>query len=105
LNNLIEITNDLFDIAQRLKDVNEDYVLYFNVEKQHYEVHNRKQYPSTLAFVVPYDELDARTIKYARFTSVNNSTKLFEEIEKNNAMLDKQYQQQYVNSVMSQVEG
>ena len=72
MNNLIEITDDLFDISRRLKSVDEDYRLYYNGAKRRYEVHNRKQCGSTLAFVVPFEELDARTVEYARKTRAEN---------------------------------
>ena len=87
MNNLIEITNDLFDVAQRLKSVNENYVLYFNVQKQRYEVYENS-HGFNLAFVVPYDELDARTVEYAKFTRVQNCQAVFDEIEKANRLAE-----------------
>ncbi len=87
--NLIEIKNDLFDIAQRLKSVDETYRLFFNVDKQRYEVYEGN-HGFCLAFVVPYDELDERTVKYARFTRVENSKALLQAVENHNAALDKE---------------
>ena len=80
---LIEITNDLYDIAWRLRSVNECYRLYYNTQKGRYEVKNSVTH--ALEFVVPYDELDARTVEYARYTSVANAEQVFSDIEKNNA--------------------
>ena len=82
---MILITNDLFDIAWRLRAVNDNYLVYYNVEKQRFEVHNSNK--NTLEFVVPYDELDARTVEYARYSRVENAEKIFAEIEKHNAKL------------------
>ena len=82
---MIEITNDLFDIAWRLRSVNDDYRLYYNAEKRRYEVHSAER--NALQFVVPYDELDARTVEYARYTSVGNAKQVFSDIDKNNAKL------------------
>lgn len=82
---LIPITNDLFDIAARLKSVNADYVLYYNAVGLRYEVHDR----SGLAFAVPYDELDARTVEYAYETSVQNADEIFAEIERSNDIITK----------------
>lgn len=100
---LIEIKNDLFDVAQRLKGVNETYCLFFNVDKQRYEVYENN-HGFTLAFVVPYDELDARTVEYARFTRVENSKSLFAEIQRHNDELDKKNQSQYVEQICDQAE-
>lgn len=79
----IPITNDLFDIADRLKSINEKYIVYYDTEKQRYEVYVQGN-PDRLAFVVPYDELDARTIDYALFTSVRNAREVFEAVERDN---------------------
>lgn len=96
--NLIEIKNDLFDVAARLKSVDPTYELYFNVEKQRYEVYERN-HGFALAFVVPYQELDARTVKFARFTRVENSKHLFVEIEKNNQKIESDLQKQALNGL------
>lgn len=80
------ITNDLFDIAWRLRAVNDDYRVYYNTEKNRYEVHDFKK--NTLQFVVPYDELDARTVEYARYSRVENAERIFAEIERHNAKLE-----------------
>ena len=85
---MILITNDLFDIASRLRSVNDSYRLYYNTQKCRYEVRNFAT--DALEFVVPYDELDARTVEYARYTNVQNASALLEEIERNNEKLEKQ---------------
>ena len=85
---VIEITNDLFDIAWQLRSVNDSYRLFYNTQKRRYEVHNSNT--SALEFVVPYDELDARTVEYARYTSVSNAEQIFSDIERNNAKFSQQ---------------
>ena len=85
---MIEITNDLFDISCRLRSVNEQYRLYYNTQKARFEVHNADTH--ALEFVVPYSELDARTVEYARYTSVTNADTVLEDIEKNNAKFSQQ---------------
>ena len=82
---MILITNDLFDIAWRLRAVNDNYRVYYNVEKSRYEVRNSKT--NALEFVVPYDELDSRTVEYARYSRVENAERIFAEIERHNARL------------------
>ena len=82
---MVLITNDLFDIAWRLRSVNDDYRVYFNTAKNRYEVHSAKE--KTLEFVVPYDQLDARTLEYARYSRVENAELIFGEIERHNAKL------------------
>lgn len=80
---LVKITNDLYDVAARLKSVNENYVVYYNAAKRRYEVYER----DVLAFVSPYSQLDCRIVDYARKTARQNADKIFEEIEQNNNAL------------------
>lgn len=104
MNGLIEIHNDLYDIASRLKSVNENYRLYYNKKTDRYEVHNDAQRPSTLAFVVPYGELDARTVEYARFSSVQNAEKVFRDIEETNEKLEKQERERSIGALLNDLE-
>ncbi len=103
MNNLIEITDDLFDISRRLKSVDEDYRLCYNGAKRRYEVHNRKQCGSTLAFVVLFEELDARTVEYARKTRAENIELLLAEMDKHNAEQEKQNTARAVEAAMSAI--
>ena len=82
------ITDDLYDIAARLRGVKESYVVYYNTEKERFEVHDSER--NCLEFVVPYDELDARTVEYARYSRVENAKRIFEEVEEYNRRLDKE---------------
>ena len=82
------IENDLFDIATRLRSVNDSYIVYYNTEKQRYEVHD--SVTRCLEFVVPFDELDARTVEYARYSRVENAKRIFAEMEEHNKKLEKE---------------
>ena len=81
------ITDDLYDIATRLKSVKESYVVYYNTEKEQFEVHDGKR--RGLEFIVPYDELDARTVEYARYSRVENAKQIIAEMERHNERLEK----------------
>lgn len=100
--NLIKIENDLYDIAARLRSLRDGYVVFYNVDTRKYEVHDLSQHGSTLAFVVPFDELDSRTVDYAQMTAARNADKILAEIESNNAQLDKQRLSNSVDKAMEQ---
>ena len=85
---LIPITNDLYDISDRLRSVNDDYRLIFDAERKRYAVYSRTR--GTLCFDVPFDELDARTVEYAQKTRVQNAREIFREVEEHNARLERQ---------------
>ena len=84
---LIEIKNDLFDVARRLKSVQPFYKVYYNVLRRRYEVHDART--NTLSFAVPYPELDGRTVQYAKYTGVSRAKQLFADIEQHNAKLER----------------
>ena len=62
------VTDDLYFIASRLKEIDDTYRVVYNVRRGRYEVHSDAQKGNTLCFVVPYPVLDARTLNYAART-------------------------------------
>lgn len=79
----ILINNDVFDVVSRLKQIDSNYYVVFDTNKNRFEVMIDGAY-KRLCFVVPYESLDCRTIDYALKTSVQNASKIFETIDKNN---------------------
>ena len=73
----IRITHDLFDIAERLKAINEHYEVYFDTEKQKFIV---KAF-GIHQFTVPYDKLDVRTLDYAYYTRRENAEKVLHDVD------------------------
>lgn len=98
------ICSDVFDIAHRLKQIDSRYFVVYNTVKRRYEVHNSGQKGNTFCLVVPYDCLDARTLDYVRRTRVSNSKELIEQIEADNARLQREIlqskAQQYINQAL-----
>ena len=99
---LIRITQDVFDIAQRLQALNDDYVLYYNARLGRYEVHSKAR--GTLQFVLPYAELDARAVEYARKTAVCNADALFDEVERHNAAVRRQQISRAAQAVQGRID-
>ena len=81
-----EVTSDLFCIAQQLKQINEDYRVFWNNRDERFEVFT----PPTLAFVVPFERLDQRTLDYARKTRKQNADLIEQEIAAHNADIENQ---------------
>lgn len=73
---LTEITGDLFDVTNRIKEIDHRYFLVRNERKGCYEVHHRGQYQTTRALTVPYDALDARTVELVRMTRMERLDQL-----------------------------
>lgn len=94
--NYLEIKDDVYYIDKRLKEIDDSYILLFNLDKKTYEVHSLMQKDS-YCFTVPYQQLDERTLFYALKTRSDRRDKIIEEIEKNNEETYKKQIKQQVN--------
>lgn len=85
---LKEIKNDVFNIANRIKEINKNYIVYFNTEISKYELYHEK-HGYVLTF--PYDELDSRCIDYTLSTRADriDVKKFMEDIDRYNDNLEK----------------
>lgn len=82
---LVRITADLFDIADRLRGIDERYELYYNKLRSRFEIYA----DGALQIAVPFERLDARTLRLARETRVEYAERLLADIERRNAELEK----------------
>ncbi|MDR0425959.1 MAG: hypothetical protein LBH24_02185 [Clostridiales bacterium] len=98
------VESDLFDIAGRLKGIDEGYFIFRNDRLGRYEVHNKNQRGDTLSLVVPYARLDARTLTLARRTRRERLDKLFAETEAENRRLEKRRVEAAVKNAAAEAE-
>lgn len=85
----VPVTSHAMDIPVRLKELNGAFFVMFNVRTQKYEVHCADQPFETLACVLPFDQLDARAIRYVREHSARRLEEVAREIEEHNEKLVK----------------
>lgn len=91
-----EIESDCLDIIKRIKEIDKDYFVMFNPNKNKFELHNRAQkYSYCLTF--PFSQLDERAYLLTLKTRVQNSDLLFQEMEKENKLLE----QRKIKSVLN----
>lgn len=93
---LIEIKNDVYFILSRLKEIDENYQIFYNTRRKVFEVHNKAQIADSYSLTVPYGVLDSRLIELVRKTRVENSKKLFEEIDKQNEQIENKNKKEIV---------
>lgn len=93
---LIEIKNDVYFILSRLKEIDENYQIFYNTRRKVFEVHNKAQIGDSYCLTVPYGVLDSRLIELVRKTRVENSKKLFEEIDKQNEQIENKNKKEIV---------
>jgi len=80
---MLEVNNDVFEISNRVKEIDPDYYIVYNKTLRRFEVHHRRQH-DTLALAVPYRSLDARTITLTLKTRRENIEKLMKEMDEEN---------------------
>ncbi|MDR3022254.1 MAG: hypothetical protein LBU60_06260 [Clostridiales bacterium] len=86
----IRLTGDLYDIVNRIKEIDKSYFIMRNNKLKRFEIHSDNQKGDTLCVIVPYDKLDFRTLQLLRQTHVDRASALIKEIELNNLRLLKQ---------------
>lgn len=84
----VVIKNDVYDIAARIKEIDKEYYVIYNISLKRFEVHNIRNKPSSLAVVLPYDNLDARAVRYVMKTRIHRINQIAAEIELNNLRLE-----------------
>ena len=80
---LTPITGDVFDITQRIKEIDEGYRLYYNHRHNRFEVYRDVGLTPTLVLTWN-NRLDARLIEKLYRTRIENIKKIIEMIERNN---------------------
>ena len=93
---LIEIKSDCLDIVERIKSIDNAYFVMFNLSNNTFELHDKSQ-RRTFVFTFPYDALDERAYLYVLKTRVQNSDKIFDEIEQKNKNRDKAIKKEILN--------
>lgn len=76
------IERDVHDIAARLREIDAEYTLHYDMAKGRFELHGKDD---ALMTVFPYDRMDVRMVEYARKTRRERAVRLLEEIESANA--------------------
>jgi len=84
----IPVTSHVTDIPARLKEIGPGYFVMFNARTQRFEIHDGTQAGGTLACVLPFEELDARALEYARRYHVSRLEETAREIDAHNERLE-----------------
>ena len=100
----IQIEGDVYDIANRIKQIDRDYVVYFNTSKNQFEVHNISQSDGTFCFVVPNKCLDERVLKQTRETNIANIDVILNLIDNNNQIKENAEFRNILNKFNDQLE-
>ena len=83
----MQIHTDVFDIADRLKEIDPNYTLHYNFHSKKFELRGKK---GELQLVFPYDKIDARMVELARKTRIERSREFIREMDLYNQRLTEQ---------------
>lgn len=85
---MIEILSDLFDIAQRLKEIDSGYKVFYNKTKSKFELHREERGRVSYLLTFPFDSLDSRAVEHCLRTRRERKEELLKEIEESNKKLE-----------------
>ena len=86
----IPVTGDVYDIVQRLQEIDKSYFVMLNRRTGHFEVHHSGQIGDTLACTLPFDRLDARTLTLVRESGISRAHHYLAKLDEQNALLQEQ---------------
>lgn len=95
----IKLITDVYDISNRIKEIDKDYYIVYNTQKGKFELHNSSQGNTTYCLTIPYSELDERTLKYAMQTKSENIEKILQNIDNENKLKESADKTTALNSV------
>ena len=96
------LTGDLYDICNRIKEIDPDYFIVRNTIRHRFEVHSSRQRGNTLALVVPYDRLDARTLQLVRQSRIERMQQYLSELENENMRLQNAKEKQLQDRIVEE---
>lgn len=85
----ILIEGNVFDIPQRLKDIDKDFFVALNIKTQDFELHHEGQPHSTYCLTFPFGQLDSRAIDLVRERTAARGQDIMQEINKHNEAIER----------------
>ena len=80
----IKLSGDVYNISNRVKNIDKDYYVLFNTSNAKFEIHNKSQIGSTYCLTLPYSELDERALNFIYETKSENIENILTKIENHN---------------------
>ncbi len=97
------IDDDMFGVCRRLKTIDDGYFVFLNYKSGKFEVHDRRAHPNTLCLVLPFETLDERTVNRVLYTRAERASELIEELERENAALERERKDRAMKRILSSV--
>lgn len=94
------ITSSAYDIPRRLREIDSNLFVVFNVISQRYEIHSLANKGNSFSLNVPFKELDARLENFIRkYDLKRHGNQIYRDMEKHNDRLERSKQRQRDNDL------
>ena len=90
----IRVVDDIFDISNRIKDIDDGYFVVFNKTAARFEVHNSKQKDT---FCISCPRLNGLVLKKLHETKIVNIDRILSEIDENNQKIAEKSQKNSID--------
>jgi len=100
-----EIKSDLYGIVKQVKQIDPDYFFLRRKRDGKIELHHKGQPYATFCLMIPFEELDDRTLKHLWDTRAEKSREIIEAMNAHNEKLDRDadnYMRDYVKWVSAE---
>jgi hypothetical protein len=94
----ILIETNVFNVPERIRDIDPGYFVVFCPKTQKYELHHEEQ-SFTHCFAFPFAELDGRAVDYVQDTRIERFKKKFHDMEENNRKLEAAQHEEFMDKV------
>ena len=84
MNGKIRITHDLYGVAERIREIDDRYEVWYDRIAGRYEIYAG----GALQIAVPFAQLDARTVRLVRETRVERTERIVGQIEAANRIAE-----------------
>ena len=93
----VPVVSHALDIPARLKELDEGYFVMLNVRTQKFEIWREDGEEGVLECVLPYGELDERTIRHVREHRIERMQELIREAEEHNLRLETEAKKRWLD--------
>lgn len=86
----IKVESDVFDICDRVKEIDEGYFILYDTNKNIFELHNSNQC-DTFCLTIPFKHLESNLLDLINLSSITNIDKIIDDIDDNNRILEENF--------------
>ena len=95
------IKNDIFGVIKRIKNIDANYLVFYNVKKSRYELYYKMGIKLNLEMVLTSSVLTSKEVKKVLLSRVEKIDKILKEMEEYNTKLEEKENEQLRDELIS----